>query len=286
MSVGLMPAPNPPTFDPLECASRSHEVQRLAWRMQSCVDQVDTVLTSLRRAQVDDWLSPAGRAYRTTIALHASALMRAREIGGGGSGPGPSSLPKRLSLKRTGSVMADSAPIGAGTAPEPSQPASDGILSIRGGVGGMSFQLEELLRGAGTLDELVQQLVGIENEARQVQDCLEPFLYDSYRTGCDALNAVAVSAKEVGKVRQELVKVAAGVRASHRDYVEAEARNARPTNWTMINIGFPAHMAFSRWDGTFRRTTTTAASPTAIRRRTLSTSFLIRHCWPPTSPAG
>ncbi|NWL31885.1 hypothetical protein [Paenarthrobacter nitroguajacolicus] len=79
MSVGLMPAPSPPTFDPLECASRSHEVQRLAWRMQACVDQVDQVLTSLRRAQVDDWLSPAGRAYRTTLALNASALMRARE---------------------------------------------------------------------------------------------------------------------------------------------------------------------------------------------------------------
>ncbi|KUM36654.1 hypothetical protein AR689_17905 [Arthrobacter sp. EpRS71] len=79
MSVGLMPAPNPPTFDPLECASRSHEVQRLAWRMQSCVDHVDTVLSSLRRVQVEDWLSPAGRAYRTTVALQASALMRARE---------------------------------------------------------------------------------------------------------------------------------------------------------------------------------------------------------------
>ncbi|MCM0618566.1 MULTISPECIES: hypothetical protein [Micrococcaceae] len=43
------------------------------------MDQVDVVLASLRRAQVDDWLSPAGRAYRTTLALHASALMRARE---------------------------------------------------------------------------------------------------------------------------------------------------------------------------------------------------------------
>ncbi|MFJ6536001.1 hypothetical protein ACIQH5_07185 [Paenarthrobacter sp. NPDC091711] len=92
----------------------------------------------------------------------------------------------------------------------------------------MSFQLEELLRGAGTLDELVQQLVGIENEARQVQDLLELFLYDSYRTGCDALNAVAESAKEVGKVRQELVEVAGAVRASHRDYVEAEVRNVIP----------------------------------------------------------
>lgn len=92
----------------------------------------------------------------------------------------------------------------------------------------MSFQLEELLRGAATLDELVQQLVGVETEARQVQDCLEPFLYDSYETGCNAINAVAESRKEVGRVRQELVEVSASVRASHRDYVEAEARNARP----------------------------------------------------------
>ncbi|MFE4195650.1 hypothetical protein ACFRJ9_07290 [Paenarthrobacter sp. NPDC056912] len=79
MSVGLMPPANPPTFDPLECASRSHDLQRLAWRLKVCVDQVDTVLASLRRTQLEDWLSPAGRAYRTTIALHASALMRARE---------------------------------------------------------------------------------------------------------------------------------------------------------------------------------------------------------------
>lgn len=79
MSVGLMPAANPPTFDPLECASRSQEVQRLAWRIKSCVDQVDAVLASLRRNQLEEWQSPAGRAYRTTIALHSSALMRARE---------------------------------------------------------------------------------------------------------------------------------------------------------------------------------------------------------------
>ncbi|BCW47381.1 hypothetical protein StoSoilB5_45650 [Arthrobacter sp. StoSoilB5] len=79
MSVSLMPAANPPIFDPLECASRSHEVQRLAWRIKSCVDQTDVVLATLRRTQLEEWQSPAGSAYRTTIALHASALMRARE---------------------------------------------------------------------------------------------------------------------------------------------------------------------------------------------------------------
>lgn len=79
MSVGLMPAANPPIFDPLECASRGHEVQRLAWRIKKCVDDVDSVLSSLRRAQLEDWQSPAGTRYRTTVALQASALMRARE---------------------------------------------------------------------------------------------------------------------------------------------------------------------------------------------------------------
>ncbi|MEV7663819.1 hypothetical protein [Paenarthrobacter sp. NPDC089316] len=74
-----MPAATPPTFDPSECASRSHEVQRLAWRMKSCVDQADAVLASLRKMQLEDWQSPAGRAYRTTIAVHASALVRVRE---------------------------------------------------------------------------------------------------------------------------------------------------------------------------------------------------------------
>lgn len=79
MSLGVMPAANPPAFDPSECASRSHEVQRLAWRMKTCVDQADTVLASLRKIQLEEWQSPAGREYRTTIAIHASALMRARE---------------------------------------------------------------------------------------------------------------------------------------------------------------------------------------------------------------
>ena len=79
MSVGLMPPATPPAFDPLECASRGHEVQRLAWRANACVDQADTVLAALRRAQLEDWQSPAGRAYMVTVAVHASELQRARE---------------------------------------------------------------------------------------------------------------------------------------------------------------------------------------------------------------
>ncbi|MCD4852876.1 hypothetical protein LN996_18835 [Arthrobacter sp. AK01] len=129
--------------------------------------------------------------------------------------------------------MSDAAPVGAGEAPLPLPPAPDGILAIRGGVAGMSFQLEELLRGASVLDDAVQQLLDVEAEARRVQDELEPFLYDSYETGCNAINAVAESRKEVGRVRQELVDVSASVRASHRDYVETEAKNVLPRVLTL-----------------------------------------------------
>ena len=115
--------------------------------------------------------------------------------------------------------MADVAPVGAGSAPQPKAPALDGILSIRGGVGGMSCQLEELLRGAALLDDLVQQLIGVEEVTRRVQADLGPYLFDSYASGCAAIDAVAESGQDVGRVRQELVGVSASVRSSHHDYL-------------------------------------------------------------------
>ncbi|MGO4146565.1 hypothetical protein AB4Y77_15920 [Paenarthrobacter sp. YAF11_1] len=89
----------------------------------------------------------------------------------------------------------------------------------------MSFQLEELLRGATQLDDVVQQLLGIEDEARRVQDDLEPYLYESLDTGRNAADAVAGSRRDVARVRQELVEVSSSVRASHRDYQKVEAGN-------------------------------------------------------------
>ncbi|MFF2844593.1 hypothetical protein [Paenarthrobacter sp. NPDC057981] len=124
--------------------------------------------------------------------------------------------------------MADAAPIGAGAAPTPSPPPPDGSLRIQGGVGGISFQLEELVRGADQLDATVRQLLGIEEEARRVQDALMPYLSDSFESGCLAIDEVAESRKDVGRLRQALGDVSASVRASHRDYVETEAGNTRP----------------------------------------------------------
>jgi hypothetical protein len=124
--------------------------------------------------------------------------------------------------------VADAAPVGAGSAPRPIPQAPDGDLRIRGGIGGISFQLEELLRGVAVLDGLVQQLTGIEEEALRIQEALEPYLYDAHATGSAALDAVAAGRQHVGRVRRELVEVSAGVRASARDYEAAEERQARP----------------------------------------------------------
>jgi hypothetical protein len=88
--------------------------------------------------------------------------------------------------------------------------------------------LEELLRGAALLDDLVQQLIGVESEARAVQADLGPYLYDSYASGCAAIDAVAESREEVGRVRQELVGISASVRSSHHDYVQTEVKNLFP----------------------------------------------------------
>ncbi|MFC8041034.1 hypothetical protein ACFUOZ_16900 [Paenarthrobacter sp. NPDC057355] len=123
--------------------------------------------------------------------------------------------------------MADAAPIGAGAAPRPSPPPPDGSLRIQGGVGGISFQLEELVRGADQLDAMAGQLLDIEEEARRVQDALMPYLSDSFDSGCLAIDEVAESRKDAGRLRQALGDVSASVRASHRDYAETEAGNTR-----------------------------------------------------------
>ncbi|GAA4052803.1 hypothetical protein GCM10023063_46410 [Arthrobacter methylotrophus] len=78
MSVTLMPVGGP-DVDSEVCTSRAGEVQQLAWRMTVCADQVDAVLAKLAQLQLNQWESPAGRAYRTTIALQAASLRRGRD---------------------------------------------------------------------------------------------------------------------------------------------------------------------------------------------------------------
>lgn len=78
MSVILMAAGGT-DLDFQPCTSRGAQVQQLGWRMTVCADQADAVLAKLAQLQLDQWESPAGRAYRTTVALQAASLRRGRD---------------------------------------------------------------------------------------------------------------------------------------------------------------------------------------------------------------
>ncbi|MET3174421.1 UNVERIFIED_ORG: hypothetical protein ABIB52_002272 [Arthrobacter sp. UYCu721] len=57
--------------------ARGNEVQHLAGRVAVCAARVETVLASFREIQLLDWQSPAGKAYRNSVALQEVALGRA-----------------------------------------------------------------------------------------------------------------------------------------------------------------------------------------------------------------
>lgn len=57
---------------------RGYEVQNLAARVAVCCGRVERVMAGFREIQLLDWQSPAGRAYRNSVALQEVALGRAR----------------------------------------------------------------------------------------------------------------------------------------------------------------------------------------------------------------
>jgi hypothetical protein len=134
--------------------------------------------------------------------------------------------------------MAEATPAGAGGAPHPSAPPDEGMLRIRGGVGGVSFQFEELLAGATALDGVVRQLQAVEAEADAVRHALFPYQSDSYSSGSAAINAVGDSGRSVSSVRSDLARLAGDVRASQQEYEFTEARNARLLRMAVLGAGF------------------------------------------------
>lgn len=129
--------------------------------------------------------------------------------------------------------MAEATPADSGGAPRVAAPPPDGSLRIRGGIGGIRFQFEELLAGAAALDGLVRELQSVEIEADAVKQALGPYQSDSYASGSDAIIAVGEAGRDVGRVRGQLQGIGDDVRASYREYEYAEARNA-----LLIRLGF------------------------------------------------
>lgn len=110
--------------------------------------------------------------------------------------------------------------------PVPSEP--DGALSVRGGLGGIRFQHEELVQGAAALDGLANDLSELEREERAIWDqlCLSERGSRTYesRVSCElALEAIRVSWQSVARVRDELARIASDIRSSYWDYEAAEA---------------------------------------------------------------
>ena len=109
--------------------------------------------------------------------------------------------------------MAEATPSGTGGPLRVTGPARDGHLEIRGGVGGISFQLEELAAGAEKVDALAGQLAAIEVEARRIWEELVPFQDLPRWTGTVALDAVGESGRSLQAVRAELQRISCQVRA-------------------------------------------------------------------------
>ncbi|TLM73816.1 hypothetical protein [Pseudarthrobacter sp. NamB4] len=118
--------------------------------------------------------------------------------------------------------MAEVTPSGSGGPLRLSGPAQDGPLMVRGGVGGISFQLEELTGGGEKLDQLAGKLATVEVEVRRIWEDLIPF-HDLPRwTGSLALSAVGESERSLKAVRTELEGISSRVRACRQEYERAE----------------------------------------------------------------
>jgi hypothetical protein len=105
-------------------------------------------------------------------------------------------------------------------------------------VGGLSFQFEELLAGAAALDAVVRELAALEVEADLVRRGLFPYQPDSYASGSAAIVAVGEGGQGLSRVRAELERLGREVRASHREYEFAEARNTLLLRIGMTGPGY------------------------------------------------
>jgi len=119
--------------------------------------------------------------------------------------------------------MADATPSGPGGPIRVSPPPPDGNLTVSGGVGGITVQLEELELGAGKLDRLAERLAAIESGLSAVWQELGAHQNRPRSTGTAALIAVWEAKDAIQKVRLELQRISGQVRSCRREYEMAES---------------------------------------------------------------
>jgi hypothetical protein len=120
--------------------------------------------------------------------------------------------------------MAEVTPSGSGGPLRPLETAPGGHFSVRGGVAGIAFQLEELAAGARGLEGLARDLAAVEVSAHRIWTELVPYQNDPPSSGTEALTAVGEGRRAVATVREELQDIGNQIQACRREYEEAEQR--------------------------------------------------------------
>ncbi|WP_285319031.1 hypothetical protein [Pseudarthrobacter sp. lyk4-40-TYG-27] len=103
-----------------------------------------------------------------------------------------------------------------------SRSSRDGDLTVRGGVGGISVQLEELTSGARRIDDLAGDLLDAEVEMGRVLDDLCMLDHQPPWSDAPHVGAVREGHFRLRTVRSGMQELAAHVRACVRDYADAE----------------------------------------------------------------
>lgn len=150
--------------------------------------------------------------------------------------------------------MAEVTPPGTGGPITLSGPSQDGALSIRGGIGGFTFQVEELTDGAGKLDDLAGQLSRLEVDIHRIWQDLCPFQDLPRWSGVLALTAVGESERSIRAVRTEVQAISAQVRACIQEYEFAEWRAGAARALWLEEISIPAMQADYEMHADFWRT--------------------------------
>ncbi|MEE2523656.1 hypothetical protein V1639_13560 [Pseudarthrobacter sp. J75] len=103
------------------------------------------------------------------------------------------------------------------------EPEQVGQLRVRGGVGGVSFQLDELVAGARQLEMLAGDLRDVELRLEGVRQGLIFAPFHAAATGPAAMTAVGEALSAWEAARSELEDLSRDVRMAHRDYEANEA---------------------------------------------------------------